>query len=48
MHDVVPPPVVIVVDEESTQVEARITEVQATGGVEDPAETKDPKEQEDA
>ena len=54
MPDVVPSPVVIVVDEESTQVEARITEVQATGGVEDPAETEDPKrdeaakEQEDA
>jgi hypothetical protein len=31
-----------VVDEEPNQVEARITEVQATGGVEDPAETEDP------
>ena len=48
MKDVVPPPMVTVVDEESTQVEARITEVQATGGVEDPAETENPKEQEDA
>ena len=46
MQDVVPSPMVIVVDEESTQVGARITEVQATGGVEDPAETEDPKRDE--
>ena len=54
MQDVVPPSVVIVVDEESIQVGAGIVEAQGASGVEDPVETEDPKrddgmkEQEDA
>ena len=48
MQDVVPPPVVIMVDEELTRVGAGIAEAQDAGGVEDPAETEDPKQDEGA
>ena len=47
-QDVVPPPAVIVVDEESTQIGAGIAEAQGAGGVEDPAGTEDPKRDERA
>ena len=43
-----PPPEVIVVDEEATQVGAGVSEAKDAGGVEGPAETEDPKQDEGA
>ena len=48
IQDVVPPPVVLVVDEESTQVGAGVAEAKDAGGVEGPTETEDPKQDEGA
>ena len=48
IQDVVSPSVVIVVDEESIQVGAGVAEAKDVGGVEGPAETEDPKEDEGA
>ena len=43
-----PPPEVIVVDEEATQVEAGVLEAKDVGGVEGPAEMEVPKQDEKA
>ena len=43
-----PPPEVIVVDEEATHVGAGVSEARDAGGVERPAETEDPKQDEGA